>query len=87
MKNLKDFIRESGEFEMVARDYKWKNNSAFFYFNPEEEVYGFATEQDIKDMVVDEILADSDAEIIINLGVGEIYSPDGGTNQYVRIKK
>ena len=87
MKNLKDFIHESGEFEMVTRDFKWKPNSSFFYFNPEEEVYGFATEADIKDMVTDEILEDSDAEIIINLGVGEIYSPDGGTNQYVRIKK
>lgn len=87
MKDLKDFILESGEFEMVARDYKWKINSAFFYFNPVGEVYGFATEQDIKDMVTDEILIDSDAEIILNLGVGEIYSPDGGGNQYVRIKK
>ena len=40
MKNLKDFIHESGEFEMVARDFKWKPNSSFFYFNPEEEVMG-----------------------------------------------
>ena len=87
MKSLKNYITESGEFEMLSRDFKWMPNSKYFYFNPQEEVYGFATEQDIEDMVTNEILEDSDREIILHLNVGEIYSPDGGINQYVRIKK
>ena len=87
MKSLKNYITESGEFEMLSRDFKWMPNSKYFYFNPQEEVYGFATEQDIDDMATNGILEDSDREIILQLNVGEIYSPDEGINQYVRIKK
>lgn len=87
MRNIKDYLIESGEFEALPRDFKWSANSKYFYFNPNEEVYGFATEQDIKHMVDDEMLESSDAEVILHLNVGEIYSPDGGQNQYVKIKK
>lgn len=87
MRNIKDYLIESGEFEALSRDFKWTANSKYFYFNPSEEVYGFATEQDIKRMVDDEVLESSDAETILHLNVGEIYSPDNGQNQYVKIKK
>ena len=87
MKDIKNFILESGEFEQLPREGKWRPNSTFFYFNTQHEVYGFYNDTDINGMVDDEVLEDSNAEIILHLGVGEIYSPDGGENQYVRIKK
>lgn len=87
MKSIINYIMESGEFEALPRDFKWTSNSKYFYFNPNEEVYGFATEQDIKEMFTDETLSEEEGNAILKLNVGDIYSPDGGINQFVRIKK
>lgn len=87
MKDIKKFITESGEFKALGHEFKYRPNSAFFYFTPAHEMYGFCTEVDIYDMVEDCLLDEDDVIRIINLNVGEIYSPDGGENQYVRIKK
>ena len=87
MKDLKSFILESGEFEALPREFKWRPNSTYFYFNPELEVYGFCTEDEIKSLANEDPDFGEDAEIILNMSVGEIHSPDGGINQYVRIKK
>lgn len=87
MKGIKDFIAESGEFGVLGNEYKYRPNSTFFYFTPVHEIYGFCTDDDIYEMEEDERLSSEDASRIIKLKVGEIYSPDGGENQYVRIKK
>ena len=87
MKDLKSFILESGEYEALPREFKWRPNSTYFYFNPDEEVYGFCTADEINSIAAENPDFASDAEIILNMPVGEIYSPDGGINQYVRIKK
>ena len=87
MKNIAEFITESGEFKSLGHEFKYRPNSTFFYFTPIHEMYGFCSDADIYDMVEDGLLDDDTANVIIKLNVGEIYSPDGGENQYVRIKK
>lgn len=87
MKNITEFIAESGEFKALGQEFKYKPNTTFFYFTPEHEMYGFCTDADIYNMEEDGLLVDVDVAKIIKLKVGEIYSPDGGENQYVRIKK
>ena len=87
MDDIQTSIQESGEYEMLDREYKLRNNSKYFWFNTETEVCGFMSQEDITNMVSDDEDFASDAEIIMNLPVGEVYSPDGGINQYVRFKK
>ena len=87
MKNITDFIMESGEFKMLDSEFKYRPNSTFFYFSPTHEMCGFCDDKHIYDMEEDGILTDENVNNIIKLKVGEIYSPDGGENQYVRIKK
>jgi hypothetical protein len=87
MKDIQTLIQESGEYEMLDREYKLHNNSKYFWFNTETEVCGFMDREDITNMANDDEYFASDAEIILNMPVGEVYSPDGGINQYVRFKK
>lgn len=87
MKNITDFITESGEFKGLGHEFKYRPNSTFFYFTPTHEMYGFCTDADIYNMEEDGLMSGEDVSRVIKLNVGEIYSPDGGENQYVRIKK
>jgi hypothetical protein len=50
-------------------------------------MYGFCTDEHIYSLEDDGLMSGEDVSRVIKLGVGEIYSPDGGENQYVRIKK
>jgi hypothetical protein len=87
MKELKDFISESNEYKMLDAEFKYRPNSTFFYFSPVHEMCGFCSDEHIYSFEDDGLMSGEDVNRIIKLKVGEIYSPDNGENQYVRIKK
>lgn len=87
MKNLITLLTESGEFKGLSGEFKYRPGSTFFYFSPMHEMYGFCTDEHIYSLEDDGLMSGEDVSRVIKLGVGEIYSPDGGENQFVRIKK
>lgn len=87
MKDIQTLIQESGEYEMMDRDYRFRKNSQYFWFNTETETCGFMSKEDILSMADGFEDFAPDAEYISFMAAGEIYSPDGGINHYVRFKK
>lgn len=85
MKNISQFISESVDFELL-REYKYFKGADFFYFNPDNQVYGFMSNKDIENWE-DEFGEDrSVIDEVLNLKPGECWSNDS-MNYYVRINK
>lgn len=89
MKNIKNFLTEAKDitFEPSPREYKWSPNAKFMYIHGYDHVYQFWTEEDIKALNDYYEPADDDIATILALAPGECFSPDGGENNYIRIKK
>ena len=89
MKDIKNFLTESKipEFRPDSREYPWKANAEFVYISGVDHVYQFWTSDDVKHLDDYYTPADDDIAAILALKPGECYSPDGGENNYIRIRK
>lgn len=92
MKNLVDrLINESKGWTYCNKnhgaDFSWKANKQFLWMSTEGETYGFMSEHDIKAFEDDYEGADEDIKNILSLQPGEMFSPDGDINIYIRIQK
>ena len=89
MKNIKNFLTEAqiALFTPDKREYKWCSKAEFIYINGYDHVYQFWTVDDVKNLNDYYSPADDDIAAILALAPGECYSPDGGENNYIRIKK
>ena len=75
--------------ETMNGDGQLKNDSKFILIHTEYETISFISEKELKDMFVDDPDGKGDiiVKMLLSLKIGKSYSPDGGINVYLRIRK
>lgn len=88
MKNISEFISESRNNEWICEEapFCWKPDAAYISLTDDENVYGFLSEDDIKNWEQEFNEDPKVIKTILNLKPGGCFCLDGVHN-YIRIKK